>query len=121
VADNMMEGRRVGKGLAATVCVDSGMARQAAAIATQKAKGDTVKPDLTALMAPSLFTQGCLSVATGGDELCQAVPLQTKDRAATQNWAADECRRREVQDRESCLAVMANVQIYCARRGRPRA
>ena len=115
VADNMLEGRRLGKSMTATVCVDTAIARQSAAIAVQKAKGDSTKPDIAALMAPSLVLQGCLSVAQGGDELCQNVPLQNKDRQATEAWASDECRRRQAGSRD-CAPIMAGVQVYCARR-----
>src|SRR5689334_10170847 len=116
VADNMMEGRHLGKTVSATVCVDTAIARQGAAVAAAKAKADSTRPDIAALMAPSMLLQGCLSAAQGGDELCQNVPLQTKDRQATEAWASDECQRRRAESR-SCAAILAGVQVYCARRG----
>ena len=118
VTGTMMDGRRLGKTTTAAVCVDSGVARQSAAVAVQRAKPDTAKPDIAALMAPSVFLQGCLMAAAPSPELCQDVPART-DREGSTQWADDQCKRRKIEDR-SCLAVMQGVQLYCQQRARQR-
>ena len=115
-ASGMMEGRRVGRTITASVCVDSGIARQSAAVAVLRAKPDSAKPDVGALMSPTLFLQGCLMVSQPSPEMCRNVPPRT-DRQRTGQWAAEECQRRKVEDR-SCPAMMLGVQVYCEQKAR---
>ena len=120
VIDPMRDGRRFGQGIAATVCVDTAIARQSAVLATGKARGDSATPaKVLAMMAPSVFFQGCLTSAQGSDDLCQGVPLQTNDRKQLENWAVAECRTRHAEG-AGCPAIMAGLQVYCGRRGRAR-
>lgn len=115
-AGGMMDGRKIGRTMNASACVDSGITRQSAAIALQRAKADTTKADVGSLMAPMLFLQGCLMVAQPSPEMCRNVPART-DREGTRQWATEECRRRKVED-QSCPAIMLGVQVYCEQRAR---
>jgi hypothetical protein len=115
-ATNMMDGRRIGRLITASACVDSGLARNAANMSELRAKGDTIKPNMTALTAAPVFLEACMSVSQPSPELCVGIPPRT-ERNRSMTWAGEECRRRKVEDRD-CPTMMLTLQLACEQKAR---